>query len=280
MIHDKICESRKVNSVDFYAEALWVRLLTKADDNGNYYRDVRRVHANCMLEKPEATEQATEKALRALLKVGLLQQYESDGRKYIHLADFHDWQDLRTDKNTQIDHPIHPYEMGGAYVGEGLRRDTWQEPNAIMLETQRRPVGNRSVTEMAPAGSPKEEVEVEVKDQEEEEVVAHTEIETPEPNFKSFQSSWKQAAGKKPKPFPALIEQYEAICRKYGEDEVLNAINDWVEQKGGRLKTAKNEWGPKNFLEDDAEDILDAKIDEKNYTEDKSSTPGRPLVQL
>jgi len=265
MIHDKICESRKVNAVDFYAEALWVRLLTKADDNGNYYRDVRRVHANCMLEKPKSSELATERALKSLLKVGLLKQYEADGREYVHLADFHEWQELRSDKGARIDHPVHPPNMGGAYIGEGLRRDTWVAQFQRESETHGEQEGNRSVPCTSPAGRPEVEVEGEVEVKEEVEVespTTHSEDENPEEhqegNFDVFRKVFREAAGVRVKPYTRDVEAYQAACRKHGEDEVLDLINDWVREEGGKAVTRKNKWAVKNFL-----DAVDELSDER-----------------
>lgn len=134
-------------------------------------------------------------------------------------------------------------------------------------ETTGKPEVNhlRETTGSAPATTI---FEVEVKDKQKVEVegvrvLSDEETETP-PNFRNFQQAFKQAAGKKPKPFPRAIERYETLCRKYGESEVLDAINVFVERKGGKAVTRKNEWSSKNYLEDEAEDILDERIDAAN----------------
>lgn len=258
MIHDRICESRKTNSIDFYAEVVWVRLLTKADDNGNYYRDVRRIHANCMLEKPRASEDDTEKAIKALLKVGLLKEYEADDRKYIHLTDFHEWQELRTDKNAHIDHPVHPPRFGGAYIGEGLRRDTWVNQFQREAEAGGEPTGDRPVTHSEPEGRPKGEVEVKEEVEGEDEGTHHH----PDGNFRRFQEAFKQAVGRatKPKAYPTAVERYTDLCRRFGENEVLDAINAYVALHG-KAVLYKNKYADRNFLIDEAEDLIKAKQD-------------------
>jgi hypothetical protein len=69
---------------------------------------------------------------------------------------------------------------------------------------------------------------------------------------------------------PALREAYRKVCRQYGEKQVLDAINEWREGKD--KKARKGEFGPKNFLERECADILDARIDEKH-------AGGLPMVE-
>lgn len=275
MIHDKICESRKVNSVSFYAEALWVRIITKADDNGNYWRDPFRIHANCMFEKDEATCDETGVAVKQLIKAGLLLPYEADGRGYVHVADFHEYQELRGDRNAHVEHPIHPVEMGGAYTGEGLRRDVWS--NQVVDRTVRQPV-TATEPSWTPAGTP----EVEVKEEEEGEVSASH----PEGNFNRFRDAFKDAVGRatKPKPYPKNLDRYADLCRRFGQDEVLDAINAYVALHG-KAALHKNKYADSNFLHDEAEDLIKAKKDgtldsPEEESGDRSAEPSRPRVQI
>lgn len=262
MIHDNVCESQKVNSISFEAEALWFRLLTVVDDNGNFYRDVRRIYPALLLEKKGASEGSTERAIKELLRVRLVAMFTADQRQYIHVIDFEKYQDLRLDGFACVQFPIHPSEMGAGYTGEGRRSAVLREAEALEIpvveqyETGDIPVVRRSRAL---------EVEVEVKGKEEVEVTSTSEIEDHKPpNYRDFQRCFKQAAGRNPKTFPQLVERYEVLCRKYGEHGVLDSINAWVEQKGGKAVVRKTEWAPKNFLVDDAEDILDARIDAAN----------------
>lgn len=254
MIHDKICESRKVNSVGFYAEALWIRLITKADDNGNYWRDPFRVHANCMFEKDGADIDQTTAAMKELAKAGLLLVYKADGREYVHVANFHEYQELRGDRNAQVEHPLHPPEMGGAYTGDGLRRDVWVSAE----ERMRGPVDNQPVTarfpKQKPTGTP--EVEVKVKSNsntncEQEEPPSETPEEHEPGNWPEFVKFFRQKAGgtKDFARFQTNQDMYHAACRTYGSDEVEAVVADWVALKGGKDQTKKNPYACKNFLE-------------------------------
>jgi hypothetical protein len=42
---------------------------------------------------------------------------------------------------------------------------------------------------------------------------------------------------------------YEDLCRDYGEERVLDCLAEWVDSEGGRKKLFKEQYGPKNFLE-------------------------------
>lgn len=265
MIHDKLIDSHKVNSVSFEAEALFVRLITLADDNGNYYGDLLRIFANAVPEKKGATQDSTQKALKELTKIGLLIEYEGDRRQHVHIADFEKHQDLRKDLSAQVEFPLHPSALGPAYTENGERRDKCVRP---------RTEPERGVT--GPNGHETEcglEVEVEVKGKEQVEGSDETSFEPVEPNFYTFQRAFKQAAGIKPKDFVGSVERYKALGRKYGEQEVLDSINDWVERRGGKRVTRKDVWSPKNFLEE-AEDILDARLEAKSEPGEGAVMPG------
>ncbi|HLH05818.1 MAG TPA: hypothetical protein VKW78_01130 [Terriglobales bacterium] len=263
MIHDRVCESRKVNSVDFYAEVLWVRLLTKADDNGNYYRSVKKIHANCMEDKAGASEERTEKAIRSLIEVGLLGEYEADDRKFVHVTDFHEWQELRGDKGARIDHPLHPVEMGGAYVGEGLRRDTWVSQSDRGIVTPGEPAGNRSVPRREPAGNrsvPRREQEgsLEVEVEVEAKLAKLT-----SGDLKTLKTIFREQTGAKAKVSRTgkTAERLSELLERYGLSPVLEAIPQWVADEGGKEAVQndrrKREWAFANFIRD-AQEIIEA----------------------
>lgn len=262
MIHENVCESRKVNSISFEAEALWFRILTRVDDNGNYYRDARRVFPAIMLEKRGCTEELVEKWLRELIRIGLVAEFEADEREYLHVVDFEKYQDLRQDGFASIKYPIHPSNLGPGYTKEGRRSLVLRNGEELKKAVRERcESGPTPVIDECHAI----EVEVEVKGKEEVEgeVSDDETFEPVEPNFYTFQRAFKQAAGIKPKDFVGSVERYKVLGRKYGEQEVLDSINTWVEQKGGKAVTRRSIWSPKNFLEE-AEDILDARIEAKN----------------
>jgi hypothetical protein len=247
MIHDRVCESQKLNKVSFEAGELWFRLITRVDDNGNYYRDALRVYANCVSEKEGSTQQSTEKALKDLTKVGLISVYEADGRQYLHLTDFDKHQSLRKDLAADVAYPVHPSELGPAFTENGERRD-----KCVRERTEpERAVPMRYEEET------KRPLEVEVKGEGEGEVGSHVHHDG---RFSNFQTCFRDALGRatKPKPFDTAVQKYTELCRKFSETEVLDAINAYVSLHG-KGSLYKNKFADRNFLFDEAEDLILAK---------------------
>jgi hypothetical protein len=271
MIHDRICESEKVNKVSLGAEILWERLLTRVDDNGNYDGDPLVVYANCLRYKSGVTVKDVEKWIKELLDVrsdddkGLLVQYTFKGRKYLHIVKFRKYQDLRDDKTRTVQYPPHPTEIGEpAYLktGRGLdviRTETVSGPSADRLE----PV----------CEAPKDGLEVEVEAEEEDEVEAAEQQQQPFEEVQQDNGDWaafikvfRSAAGGSTQfsHFRSNQEKYEELCRRYGRELVNLVIADWVALKGGKEATKKNQYACKNFLEDADGLIEDRKAEKEN----------------
>lgn len=256
MIHDNVCDSKKLSAVGFEAGELWFRLVTRADDNGNYYRDALRVYATVMPEKKGCTQESTEKALKELEKIGLIVVYEADGRKYLHISNWENHQTLRQDFPAQIAHPIHPSELGTGYTTDGVRRSqcfrTAEEPQDNRTTTDKQPNTDRTQTKLPVTA------EVEVKDKGEVEVPTHSTHH--DGNFKKFQEAFKDALGRatKPKPYDSHVARYTELCQRFGESEVLDAINAFVGLHG-KAQLYKNKFADRNFLMDEAEDLIQAK---------------------
>jgi hypothetical protein len=260
MIHDKVCESQKLNSVSFEAAELWFRLLTVVDDNGNYYADPLRVYANLMSEKELATMESTDAALKALQKSGLVLIYKADKRSYLHITDFEKHQSLRKDLAADVSHPLHPSDAGPAYTENGKRRDMCVRPRTELEQSVTEP--NRTEQESRFKG----EVEVKGEGKDQVESVRDDEFFPKEPNYGSFVECWKEVNGITPISIPQLREAYRRVCRKYNETDVLDAINEW--SRGKSKKQRKHEFGPKNFLERECGDILDARMAGKSDSDD------------
>lgn len=260
MINSNVCESQKLNSVSFEAAELWFRLITVVDDNGNYYRDSLRVYANLMQEKNHCTQESTEKALRELSKIGLISVYKEDKREYLHLTDFEKHQNLRNDLSADVSYPLHPSTLGPAYTENGTRRDKCVRPQ----------------TEPEQDGTSRNVSALEVEVKEEDEVGGQSPVRQSFPdeethqegNFALFKKLFKSVAGVRVKDFKSRVEQYQELCRKFGEQEVLDAINAWVAQEGGKASTKRDNWAVKNFL-----DAVPEIIEEKKAAPEPDQEP-------
>lgn len=278
MIHENVCESQKTNSISFEAETLWYRILTRVDDNGNYYRDARRVFPAVMLEKKNASEALVEKWLRELLKIELIAIFEADGREYLHIVDFEKYQDLRQDGYASVQYPIHPLELGQGYTKEGRRSSVLRTESAPQKAVREQSLSSSGRVFTGPS-----EIEVEVKGEVEGEVVSSSHREG---KFNNFRDAFKRALGRatKPKPYTSHVEKYQELCRRNGENEVLDAINSFVSLHGKQV-LLKNKYADRDFLMDECQDLIDAKkngtLDSAtNDSEDRSSEPSRPKVQI
>jgi hypothetical protein len=92
LVRDNVCESKKLDAVSDGAQALWFRLLTKADDYGNYYADPQFIKTGCFPLKPKMRLDRISNLIEELVSVGLLIPYEADGRKLFHITKFEDHQ--------------------------------------------------------------------------------------------------------------------------------------------------------------------------------------------
>jgi hypothetical protein len=94
-------------------------------------------------------------------------------------------------------------------------------------------------------------------------VIAANAAEANPGSYRNFQQRFKEKAGNTPKPFPKMQSRYRELVERYGEIKLLSIIEPWVRKRGGIEETRGNEWAAKNFLDDDAEDMLDALAKEK-----------------
>lgn len=94
MLHENICESEKLDSVSWRANVLYVRLLTKVDDHGNFYGDSSLIKLACFPYK-KIQAGAVGKTLGELVAAGLFTRYQAGSKQYIHLNRFEDFQKLQ-----------------------------------------------------------------------------------------------------------------------------------------------------------------------------------------
>lgn len=92
-IYPEICDSRSLGRCGLVANALWPRLIAKADDQGRLSGDAGDVLSECfpkMLGK--VTLRQVKSALDELSKAGQVQLYEVAGEPYIQVLTWWSWQ--------------------------------------------------------------------------------------------------------------------------------------------------------------------------------------------
>lgn len=98
ILKESICSSEEIDSLSWFEEVLFYRLIVKCDDYGRYDGRLKFVKNSCFPLK-DITEKDVEKALYKLSAVGLVRAYEAQGRPYLQLATWEQHQNIRAKKS-------------------------------------------------------------------------------------------------------------------------------------------------------------------------------------
>lgn len=109
MLHDRICESEKIDKLSAKEERLYTRLLTHLDDYGNHPADPQLVRKACFPLKKKWNNRAIQFWLDRLVAVGLASYYEVHGERFVHFERFEGFQTL---KHFNARYPRHPDDRG------------------------------------------------------------------------------------------------------------------------------------------------------------------------
>jgi hypothetical protein len=110
MLHDRICESEKIDKLSAEEERLYTRLLTHLDDYGNYPADPQSIRTACFPRKKKWNNRAIQFWLDRLVAVGLASYYEVQGERFVHFERFEHFQTL---KHFNARYPRHSDDRGG-----------------------------------------------------------------------------------------------------------------------------------------------------------------------
>lgn len=98
IIKESICRSEEIDSLSWFEEVLFYRLIVTCDDYGRYDGRVKIIKGNCFPLK-DITEKDIDKALGKLSAVGLIKVYETQGRPYLQLVTWANHQRVRNMKS-------------------------------------------------------------------------------------------------------------------------------------------------------------------------------------
>lgn len=98
LLKESICSSEEIDSLSWFEEVLFYRLIVKCDDYGRYDGRIKIIKNSCFPLK-DITEKDVEKALYKLSAVGLVRAYESQGRPYLQLVTWEQHQNIRAKKS-------------------------------------------------------------------------------------------------------------------------------------------------------------------------------------
>lgn len=94
ILKESICRSEEIDSLSWFEEVLFYRLIVICDDFGRYDGRAKIIKGSCFPLK-DVTEKDIDKALDKLSAVGLVRVYETQGRPYLQLVTWADHQRIR-----------------------------------------------------------------------------------------------------------------------------------------------------------------------------------------
>ncbi len=98
ILKESICRSEEIDSLSWFEEVLFYRLIVICDDFGRYDGRAKIIKGSCFPLK-SITEKDINKALERLSAVGLVRVYEAQGRPYLQLVTWADHQRIRNQKS-------------------------------------------------------------------------------------------------------------------------------------------------------------------------------------
>lgn len=98
IIKESICRSEEIDSLSWFEEVLFYRLIVTCDDFGRYDGRAKIIKGSCFPLK-DITEKDISKALGRLSEVGLVRVYETQGRPYLQLVTWAAHQRIRNQKS-------------------------------------------------------------------------------------------------------------------------------------------------------------------------------------
>ena len=98
ILKESICRSEEIDSLSWFEEVLFYRLIVICDDFGRYDGRAKIIKGSCFPLK-DVTEKDIDKALDKLSAVGLVRVYKAQGRPYLQLVTWAEHQRIRNQKS-------------------------------------------------------------------------------------------------------------------------------------------------------------------------------------
>lgn len=98
ILKESICRSEEIDSLSWFEEVLFYRLIVICDDFGRYDGRAKIIKGSCFPLK-DVTEKDIDKALGKLSAAGLVRVYETQGRPYLQLVTWAEHQRIRNQKS-------------------------------------------------------------------------------------------------------------------------------------------------------------------------------------
>ena len=128
MLKESILSSEKFNSLTWFEQSTYIRLILLADDYGRLDgRDVI-LKSYCYPLDDKVTRSAISKAISHMVNVGLLQKYEVNNKPYLYFPNFGKYQRLRSKTSK------YPAPLNGAQNDSCQSRDRHMSDTCLLEE--------------------------------------------------------------------------------------------------------------------------------------------------
>lgn len=128
MLKESILSSEKFNSLTWFEQSTYIRLILLADDYGRLDgRDVI-LKSYCYPLDDKVTRSAISKAISHMVNVGLLQKYEVNNKPYLYFPNFGKYQRLRSKASK------YPAPLNGAQNDSCQSRDRHMSDTCLLEE--------------------------------------------------------------------------------------------------------------------------------------------------
>lgn len=157
IIKESICRSEEIDSLSWFEEVLFYRLIVVCDDFGRYDGRPKIIKGSCFPLK-SITEKDIDKALGKLSAVGLVRVYETQGRPYLQLVTWADHQRIRNQKSKYPEFGADSVLLTFDSNGQRIKSlDDKCVRNTIQSESKTKSESNRNIcSELQTAAVPQE----------------------------------------------------------------------------------------------------------------------------
>ena len=104
ILKESICRSEDIDSLTWFEEVLFYRLIVICDDFGRFDGRIKIIKGSCFPLK-SVTEKDIERALNKLSAVGLVKLYQVEEKPYLQLVTWSSHQTIRNQKSKYLECP-------------------------------------------------------------------------------------------------------------------------------------------------------------------------------
>lgn len=130
ILKESICTSDSVDSLSWFEEVLFYRLIVNCDDYGRFDGRLAIIKNRLFPLKESLTAKAISKAVNTLVTAGLVVLYEFEGKPYLYLPTWNDHQNVRAKRSK------YPSPEGCVIAHENICNHMYADVPVIQSESE------------------------------------------------------------------------------------------------------------------------------------------------